>query len=834
METLVEPAAPTRDLAPTPTEPGGPVPTEPGGPAGPPTRASRWRGLVGWPRWPALATLVAVGGVIGIVVWQLHPSLLLSNTTTAGGDTGAHVALPAYLRDHLLPHGRITGWSPEWYGGYPALTFYFPLPSMLVVAANLVMPYDIAFKLVTVLGLVTLPVAAWAMGRLWGARRPVPACLAVATLPFLFDQSFTIDGGNIASTLAGEFAFSISLSLALVFLGLVARGLRTGRHRALAAGLLALTALCHMVPTIFAAAGAVVLTLGRLDRHRLRWVITVGLTGAAITGFWAVPFVLRQAYTTDMGYERVTNYIHSLAPHELIWALVLAGIGTLISVIRLRPLGAFLAIMAGLSAAGFVLAPGGKLYNARFLPFWILCVYLLAGVAVAEMAIALGEMRARVGRHTARPTGRRFGTATEAIQRPGAVPGRPRQTVAILTPLIALAAAATVVILPLVSWAPRSITASFVPDWVHWNYSGYEGKAAYPEYHSLINTMASVGANHGCGRAMWEYGPELNQLGTPMALMLLPYWTKGCIDSMEGLLFESSASTPAHFINQSELSETPSRAVRGLDYSNLDVAAGVRHLQLLGVRYYMAFTPQAQAQAAVDPDLARVAQSGPWAVNDGGQVVDRTWDIYQVRDSAEVAPLSEQPVVMTGVAQGGKSWLNASMDWYLHPNRWDVPAAASGPSQWSRVAVNDASPPRRPVVPAVVSHITSSDDRISFNVDRVGSPVLVKTSYFPNWQAAGAQGPWRVAPNLMVVVPTSRHVTLHYGTTPVDVLGWVATIAGIASLVWLARAGQLKLDPKAATSDPAEPGALVPEAPSPLEPTRPASGPPVPGEGRLE
>ncbi len=788
MHTLVESATPTRGSAPAPTEP-----AAPGGPAA----RARPRGLAGWPGWPALATLAAVGGAVGIVVWQLHPSLLLANTTTAGGDTGAHVALPAYLRDHLLPHGRLTGWSPQWYDGYPALTFYFPLPSLLVVAANLVIPYDVAFKLVTVLGLLTLPVAAWAMGRLWGAPRPTPACLAVATLPFLFDQSFTIDGGNIASTLAGEFAFSISLSLALVFLGLVARGLRTGRHRALAAAVLTLTALCHMVPTIFAVVGAALLTLARatgrsgrsrFDLRRLRWATTVGVTGAAITGFWAVPFVLRQAYTTDMGYERVTDYLHSLAPHELIWALALAGLGAVISVVRLRPVGAFLTVMAGLSAAAFVVAPAGKLYNARFLPFWILCVYLLAGVAVSEVAMLLGELHPRVGRH---------GTKV-ALARPG------RRAVATVTPLVALAAAAVVVVLPLVSWAPRSITASFVPDWVRWNYSGYERKPAYPEYHSLVTTMAQVGVSHGCGRAMWEYGPELNQLGTPMALMLLPYWTNDCIDSMEGLFFESSATTPAHFINQSELSATPSRAVRGLDYSNLDVAAGVRHLQLLGVRYYMAFSPQAEAQAAADPDLTLVAHSGPWAVDNGGQVLERTWDVYQVRDSAEVAPLSDQPVVVTGVAKGGRPWLDASMDWYLHPDRWNVPVAAAGPPQWARVSANDPSPPHHAVAPATLSHIAASDDRISFDVDRVGSPVLVKTSYFPNWQAAGAQGPWRVAPNLMVVVPTSRHVSLHYGTTPVDVLGWLATLAGVAGLVWMARAGPLKAETRPAQSDRAE------------------------------
>ena len=47
-------------------------------------------------------------------------------------------------------------------------------------------------------------------------------------------------------------------------------------------------------------------------------------------------------------------------------------------------------------------------------------------------------------------------------------------------------------------------------------------------------------------------------------------------------------------------------------------------------------------------------------------------------------------------------------------------------------------------------------------------PVLVKVSYFPNWKVSGASGISRVTPNLMVVTPTSRHVSMHFGYTPVD------------------------------------------------------------------
>ena len=63
--------------------------------------------------------------------------------------------------------------------------------------------------------------------------------------------------------------------------------------------------------------------------------------------------------------------------------------------------------------------------------------------------------------------------------------------------------------------------------------------------------------------------------------------------------------------------------------------------------------------------------------------------------------------------------------------------------------------------------------------------MLVKVSYFPNWQASGAEGPWRVTPNLMVVVPTSHDVTLTYGRSASDDLGLFATLVGLVALVAL-------------------------------------------------
>jgi hypothetical protein len=254
--------------------------------------------------------------------------------------------------------------------------------------------------------------------------------------------------------------------------------------------------------------------------------------------------------------------------------------------------------------------------------------------------------------------------------------------------------------------------------------------------------------------------------------------------------------------------------MRGLNYKGLNVADGIAHLRLLGVKYYMAISPQTQAAAAAVPGVHLIAKtSRPYDVTytSGGtsKSEPRQWEVFGIDGSDVVAPLSYQPVVMTGVSTTSKGWISLSQAWYQDPTRWDVPLAASGPPEWSRVKGADPNPPRTAVRQAVVSNFAQTDDRMSFDVDQPGTPVLVKTSYFPNWQTSGARGPWRVTPNLMVVIPTSTHVSLHYGFTPVDNAGRLLTIAGLvgAAALWRAEAGAPRpLDPSPSPAEPSGSG----------------------------
>jgi hypothetical protein len=189
----------------------------------------------------------------------------------------------------------------------------------------------------------------------------------------------------------------------------------------------------------------------------------------------------------------------------------------------------------------------------------------------------------------------------------------------------------------------------------------------------------------------------------------------------------------------------------------------------------MAFSPAAVKEARQQKDLTEIATFGPWV-------------IFQVADSDIVTPLTNEPVVVKGADKDAKSWLHMSEDFFLDPSQWNVELAAAARR------TGRGSRPARPSAdrgaPVAVSNITTDDDRISFDVDKVGVPVLVKASYFPNWQVSGRAGPYRVAPNLMVVIPTSTHVSLHYGRTPVDLIAMFLTLLGIAGVCGSPAAGR--------------------------------------------
>jgi len=81
-----------------------------------------------------------------------------------------------------------------------------------------------------------------------------------------------------------------------------------------------------------------------------------------------------------------------------------------------------------------------------------------------------------------------------------------------------------------------------------------------------------------------------------------------------------------------------------------------------------------------------------------------------------------------------------------------------------------------------VSNVVLGNESVDFDVDQVGVPVLVKVSYFPNWEVSGGKGPYRIAPNLMVVIPTSKHVSMNFGRSTIDYIAYLLSFIGVILL----------------------------------------------------
>ncbi len=663
------------------------------------------------------------------------PSILLANTPT-GGDMGAHVVLPQVLRDDLLPNGRILGWSNDWYSGYPVFYFYFPLPALFTVLLDVFVPYGVAFKLTTIVGLLGMPAAAYFLVRCIGFSRPVSAIAAAFGSMFVFMESFAIFGANIKSTLAGEFSFSWSFALSLVYLGIIIRDSREGKgFTPRAAIVLALTALSHIVTTIVVVFVSLPLLLRRRARSGMVWSWVLGF---ALTAFWALPVFIRTfgGLSTDMHWTPLTGIrgeglsgVGTPFTNEFVPIAVLGGIGIVWTLLRREDVRVLLTMTIAPFFVYLLIAEQGWtiLYNARLLPYWFMGLFLFAGIAVGLAAMRLARW----------------------------LPNRHENSIAIGILTVALTLAVTI------------IGVHDIPGWVNWNYQGYEGKALYPELEAIMTDVEELPE----GRVMWEYYKDRQeQYGTPMALMLIPYWSEGHT-TMEGVFFESSLTTPFHFLNQSEMSRSPSQPVRGLTYRTFQLERGIRHAAVFNIDYYITQSEEMTGEANRLGLEALVVEDG--------------YSIFRLPDSDPIEVAQFEPMVWTGE----EDFADMAVDWYDDLDNLDHWIVADGPEDWIRFdelgGPYDEGDPIS-VADAVVTDVEIDNLSISFTTNAIGVPHLVKTSYFPNWQATGAEGPYRASPSLMVVIPTQENVSLEFGRTWAENLGMVLTILAIGFVGWWA------------------------------------------------
>lgn len=232
--------------------------------------------------------------VFGILLLELYP--LCSSKTLAGWDTPGHLYLVTVMVD-LLRGGRISGYDPNWFAGYPAFQLYPPLAYIVmglpVVLSGGAIPPELSFNLfVLLLPCFFILATLYCSRSLFGSRGDLIA-LSLGLLWLHSYQPFDFQAVGLQGLLrVGLVPSYFALTLMTVHLGLLARVTRSPSWTRVLAFALVTTAiiLSHILTALMVLLyGALALTcIPRAQAFRIAMGLGGGIALAA--PWWSMFF----------------------------------------------------------------------------------------------------------------------------------------------------------------------------------------------------------------------------------------------------------------------------------------------------------------------------------------------------------------------------------------------------------------------------------------------------------------------------------------------------------------------------------------------------------------
>ncbi|MBW2467033.1 MAG: tetratricopeptide repeat protein [Deltaproteobacteria bacterium] len=686
---------------------------------------------------PHLLDIFVLAAVEYFIFSRFDLPSLFSATITTGGDTASHYYTLEYLRHTLLPDGKITGWTMGNYAGFPILQFYFPLPFLIMSMLDLVMPLQTTFKLVTLLGTTLLPIAAYIMLRLLRCPFPGPGIGAALMLPFLFNPANSMWGGNILSTLAGEFSYSFSMALSLILIGSLYKGAEENKGVIRNGILVFLVGFSHGYTLLFAEAMSLFLLFTPYGAFRRAfYLFKVYALGFCLLAFWLVPLLVFTKFTTSYHLVWTIHSIKEVVP-EIMLPVVVTGIAGSVLLLILgglrynscgrEALPSLAYLWFGLAAAVvfFVAAPRIGVVDIRYVPYGQLMICLMA-------ALFLGW------------------TAKLFLNRWG------------LNWILLIVAAAAV-------FHGTGARLGPVAGWFKWNYEGFEAKALWPVYKTINDGLAG---DFQDPRVIYEHSEDHNMFGSSRAFESLPLFAGRA--TLEGLYMQASITAPFVFYIQSLVSHKTSQPFPQYNYTTMDYVRAKKYLELFNVKDIIVKSRQAQKAIRQAPGYKLKKSIGQYEL----------WELTSNRNRY-VEPLRFEPVLYSGDGP----WKQVAHQWFVRDELLETHLVfenddQSGSTPFTLTTDELDTIPRKPIDTSdcrVQEDI--KNDEILLETDCLGKPHLVKVSYHPNWQVEGAEKIYLASPSFMLIYPEKNLVRLTYGPGPWDRLGQLMTLFGLLVLL---------------------------------------------------
>ena len=684
-----------------------------------------------------------------LAILILRLDLVFLNTMPTGGDMGAHVVPIKFFIDNFITNFKLNGWSNDWFAGYPLYYFYFPLPAVITFILNLFFTYSIAFKLM-VIGSILITIYSFEK-LLRKSNEKFSIFGFIAGLTYVLTESFTIYGGNLASTLAGQFSFTYSIAFANLAIAVITKSSNKNKH-VISAIFLGCSLLSHLIPFIIY--GAIYLFFWVKTKNTKIEKFSSFLIFSALTVRFTTSLIANLEFTTNMGYTPYTK-LSDLIKSDIAPFMVISLLIILINfkdIYRHKTTSLFEWFILISSVLLYFFVPEGALWNGRVVSFFNLGVIVLF-FRLFEHSIEdifryeQGELVLKV--------------LSLIILIAYLINFSQKWNIdnykIFLYPIVFLFFVgaiyfyiSTANLFKLAFTASVIFTISFLPYWVSWNFNGYENKDQWTDIEKLYSNLNELPP----GRIMWEPNSDLNKYGTPMVLMTIPLYTHHT--SMEGLYFDSSITTPFHFIAVSGLAERPSNPVGGLRYINNQFEKGQEYLEELGVDYFISYTDSITNKSLESDKLTLLFSSDPFTVF--GIKSDKVELVDQKLVRFEKTTFIERTVSSILRNTEFTNFFDAS---YVNFDNLESQRIIEiGNSGYEQLETSSEE--------VKITNLKMTSETITFKTNKPNKLHIIKISYFPNWQIQNGSGPYRISPSFMAVVPFSENVELRFETTRVE------------------------------------------------------------------
>ena len=709
-----------------------------------------------------------------LIFMKIDVKLLFSDTIITGGDTASWYQSAKSLKEIFIPNGRLFGWTMANFFGYNELQYYFTIPFLISAILSLVMPLTVALKITTLAGILTLPIAFYYTANKLAKNLWISLSASFLSLVFLFNESYTMFGGNFLSTFAGEFSYSISLSIFVFFLGACYEAFQKGKSPIIPGILLGLTGLSHLfvymvaffVPFFFIFADKIrknAVAPKKTSKQKNDDAVAIEFSGNKVSekialmyiinfvimAFWLVPLIFTRDFSQSISmiwrFADMKDFFKQTF-FGLFFLGIALNIFLLINSKKDRIISFLFFYLFSVTIFFYVISTFLQIPDIRFVPPALI-------IALFSVTIFLNFFPEY------------FFNKNYPIVRP------------ILYIII------VVFSFILVNKLPKNVVS-----WFNWNYSGYESKKEWPNLKKIIEQYKG---DINTGRILWEKQNQNDNadFGSERAFENLYLFTGR--PSTEGVHYGSSFMARATTYMQSEYSLNPVDPEPHRLYSVVNPNVWPVRFYQTNSKDIIVYSKEIKQKFDNHPEFEKTGEFGKFSLytfkrhpksyirvvdNENLSVVKSNkygfkTDFYRAFRDYE---LFDYPFITDKYAKGLKTanyfnnydeyknkFFNSNFDF----NAW-----------FENYKYKDS-----------ITEENVQNFKIQFKTKEIGKPHIINITYSPNFKAKNGDKIYPVSPGFMMIIPSEEGVVINYGRNIYEIIGLIITLLIIPIVIFRKR-----------------------------------------------